>query len=106
MTVILICSQWAFGFAGNKPAQLVPVVIGILIFVMALLTDFGLGIVKIIPMKIHLLIDVFVGVFLALSPWLFGFHKQVYLPHLIFGIIEIGGAIMTNPKKKDNPGIT
>ncbi len=41
------------------------------------------------------MIDFLSGVFLAASPWLFGFAEEVYLPHLILGIFEIGASLMT-----------
>lgn len=43
----------------------------------------------------HLLFDLLSGILLAASPWLFGFADQVYLPHLIIGMLEIGAALMT-----------
>ncbi len=36
------------------------------------------------------------GALLALSPWLFGFADDVWLPHLIFGILEIGASLLTH----------
>jgi hypothetical protein len=32
---------------------------------------------------------------LASSPWFFGFADQVYMPHLIFGILEIMVVLLT-----------
>jgi hypothetical protein len=37
----------------------------------------------------------FMQAFLAISPWLFGFSNKVYLPHLIFGLIEMAAGMMT-----------
>jgi hypothetical protein len=46
-------------------------------------------------MRTHLMIDLFSGIFLAASPWLFGFADEIYLPHLVLGIAEIGAALTT-----------
>ena len=46
-------------------------------------------------MKTHLTLDFIAGLFLALSPWLFGFNDWVFLPHLIIGIGEMGASLMT-----------
>ena len=44
-------------------------------------------------MRMHLTMDTVAGIFLAISPWLFGFYKQganAWLPHLIVGIVYAG----------------
>jgi hypothetical protein len=53
-----------------------------------------------IPMKVHLMLDIVSGIFLAASPWLFGFANTIYIPHLILGLIEISTALLTNSKSK------
>ena len=59
------------------------------------------GVLKIIPMRVHLILEVVSGIFLAASPWLFGFSAQVFLPHFILGLVEILAGLLTNPSKKD-----
>jgi hypothetical protein len=53
-------------------------------------------------MRTHLMIDLMTGIFLAVSPWLFGFADEVYLPHLVLGILEVGAALFTKtePSKR------
>jgi hypothetical protein len=36
-----------------------------------------------------LVLDIIGGLFLAVSPWLLGFAHIAYLPHVIFGILDI-----------------
>jgi membrane protein DedA with SNARE-associated domain len=67
---------------------MVPVTIGILTIIMSLFTKYEFSIFKLIGMNTHLVIDLLAGVFLAASPWILNFSDQVYLPHLIVGIIE------------------
>ena len=50
---------------------------------------------RLILFRVHLLLDVLAGAFLAISPWRFGFSNKVYLPHLIFGLIEMAAGMMT-----------
>ncbi len=33
---------------------------------------------------------------LSLSPWLFGFAEQIFIPHLLIGIFEITAGLMTS----------
>jgi hypothetical protein len=59
------------------------------------MTDYELGVVRMIPMPVHLLLDIAAGALLAVSPWLFGFADRVFWPHLILGLLEIGAGLMT-----------
>lgn len=95
MGILLIASPWIFGFANGTAAQWIPVAIGIVMLVMSLCTNYELGAIKMLSMRAHLTMDFLVGIFLAVSPWLFHFSEVVYLPHLIFGIAEVGAALMT-----------
>ncbi|NJK86324.1 MAG: hypothetical protein HC906_10480 [Bacteroidales bacterium] len=93
--IILIAAPWIFGFATGGPEQVVPIVIGILMIGMALLTDYEYGAIKAIPMPFHLTMDVIAGIFLAISPWLLGYAEIVFLPHLLVGIVEVFVALTT-----------
>lgn len=92
---ILILAPWIFNFANGGAAQWVPIVIGAAIIMMAIFTNYEAGAVKKIPMNAHLSIDVITGLFLAVSPWLFGFADLIIWPHLVMGILEIGAGLMT-----------
>jgi len=70
-------------------AVLIPRVLGVAILGMALLTRYELGLVKLIPMPVHLVIDVIAAVFLAASPFVFNFTNNpanVWLPHVVVGV--------------------
>jgi len=93
--LLLIASPWIFGFSDIPAATFVPVILGISAILYSLLTDYEMGAYRKIPMKTHLTIDFVSGLFLAVSPWLIGFDDQVYLPHLILGIFEMGASMVT-----------
>ena len=93
--VFLIIAPYLLGFATGGAEQWVPTILGLAIIGMSLMTDYELSLARVIPMPMHLGIDVLGGVLLAASPWLFGFSGRVYLPHLILGLVEIGTALMT-----------
>jgi hypothetical protein len=59
------------GFHGT-PAAIVYWLAGIHLL-MTGFTDFPLGVFKIIPFKIHGVIDLLAGIFLLAAPWMFGF---------------------------------
>jgi hypothetical protein len=95
MGVLLIAAPWLFGFAQNGAETWIPVALGITLLVYSLMTNYEYGAVKTLSMNTHLTLDLFSGILLAVSPWLFGFADVVYLPHLILGIAEIGASLMT-----------
>lgn len=95
--IALIAAPWIFQFddALNRAAVWTPIVLGLGTILYSLFTDYELGVMRSIPMRVHLMIDLAAGVILAASPWLFGFADEVYLPHLIVGLAEIGVSLMT-----------
>jgi hypothetical protein len=97
--LILIAAPFIFGFDGT--AKWVAILVGVMIVVMSMLTDYEGGMVRTIPMSVHLTADVVAGLFLAASPWLFNFSEQVYLPHLIMGVLEVGAGLFTVSKSRD-----
>ena len=98
MGILLLASPYLFGFATGGAKQWLPMALGAAMIGLALLTDYELGAARVIPMPVHLGIDIASGLLLAASPWIFGFSQEVYLPHLILGLIEVGTATMTDPR--------
>ena len=95
MGVLLIASPWIFDFYQGGAETWVPVILGAGVILYSLLTRYEYSAAKMIPMKTHIILDIAGGVFLAASPWIFDFHDDVYMPHLIFGVLEIAAALMT-----------
>ncbi|MRR30530.1 hypothetical protein EG834_09460, partial [bacterium] len=95
MGLLLIAVPWLLDFARGGAETWVPVILGVGVLVYSLLTHYELGVVRLIPMPTHLLLNLVGGAFLAVSPWLFGFADYVWAPHLIFGLLEVGAALMT-----------
>lgn len=83
-------------------ATLLPIILGVGTVIYSLITDYELGMASILGMKAHLGLDVVAGLFLAASPWIFGFSEIIYLPFLALGVAEVLIAIMTD-KERRNP---
>ncbi|MGD9738169.1 MAG: hypothetical protein AB7U48_02095 [Bauldia sp.] len=92
-SLVLIASPWLFGFAEGGVAQWLPVALGALVLVYSLFTNFELGVFRVLPVSAHLAFDGAGGLLLAGSPWVFGFADTVFVPHLVFGLLEIGASL-------------
>jgi hypothetical protein len=103
---LLIVVPYILGFADGTAAQWVPQFLGLVAIGGALMTDYELGVMRVIPMPVHLMIDIGSGALLALSPWLFGFSDRVLWPHLIVGVMEIGAGLMTRTVPEDGARVT
>lgn len=96
VSAFLIASPWIFGFANGDIEMWLPIIIGVATIIMSLFTDYELGVVKMLGWRMHLMMDTLTGLLLAISPWLFGFSDEVWAPHLIVGLLEIGVVLMSS----------
>ncbi|MDQ4127165.1 MAG: SPW repeat protein [Actinomycetota bacterium] len=64
----------------------------------SLITDYELGLLRLLPMPAHLAMDAASGVLVAVSPWLLGFAgkgPRYWLPHVLVGATEVLAATTT-----------
>ena len=88
-------SPWVLGFVDNRPAAYVAWIFGVGAILYSLATNYELGLLPIIAMPVHLILDVAAGAILAVSPWIFGFADRVFWPHLIFGLFSVLAGLTT-----------
>jgi hypothetical protein len=97
--IILFFAPSLFGFADfGGAAVTIPQILGIAILIVTLLTRFEVGLIKLIPMKLHLAFDYLGSILLLTSPWLFGFSNLpsvAWVPHVIVGALILLQALMT-----------
>jgi hypothetical protein len=82
-------------------ATIVPRIDGVAGVGYSLVTDYELGVLKALPMPAHLALDATKGLFMALSPWLFGFAKngtRYWLPHVLMGTADVVAAVATRTR--------
>ena len=92
---LLIAAPSILKLTGGGPKTWVPVALGTSTVAYSAMTDYELGIVKAIPVHTHLSLDLGSGLLLAASPWLFRFKRDVWVPHLVVGLLEVGAALTT-----------
>jgi len=93
--LLLILLPFLLGLDSRSPEAWVLTGAGIAALIYSVLTNYELGVVRVIPMPTHLALDALNGLFLATSPWLFDFADRIYLPHVLIGVLEIGAAVLT-----------
>jgi hypothetical protein len=86
---VLIAAPSMLGLRKHGMQTWLPIALGVGTIGYSLLTDYELGVFKIIPMPMHLALDAANGALLAGSPWLFGFAEEVSAPHLGLGLFEL-----------------
>lgn len=94
-SILFIAMPWILNFNDVVPATWTLVAVGSMSLLMSLFTDYEGGMVRSIPMAMHLNVDIVTGLFLAASPWILGFADEVYLPHLLLGLFETAAGLMT-----------
>lgn len=104
--IALIAAPWLFQFANvGGAAVVIPIALGVTLIVYSLLTRYEWGLIKVLPMAYHLMIDFAAAVFLAASPFIFGFISQaanVWLPHIVVGLAVVAVVIVS----KTQPGFS
>lgn len=99
--IVLLLAPNIFGFEEvGGAAVMIPRVLGIIVILQALCTDYELGIFRMLSMRAHLVNDYVLAAFLAISPWLFGFSvgpQNQWMPHVIVGIALFVVGLMSQP---------
>jgi hypothetical protein len=83
---------------GMRSSALIPRAVASAGSVVAPLTDYELGVKRLIPMRAHLVVDAISGLALASGPWATGSARQgarYWLPHALIGATEIALALTT-----------
>lgn len=71
----LIGLPFLLGLGESNPLALqLSVATGIAAFILTVLTDHQLGVIRVVPYKIHLLVDFIVGLTFVAAPFIFGFE--------------------------------
>lgn len=94
--LLLLAAPWLLGFSEIEAATWAAVIAGAVVLLQAVVTDFEAGVVQLVPMGVHLLIEQVLGTALAASPWLLGFEGRTYLPHLILGLYLLLTSLATH----------
>jgi hypothetical protein len=96
--IIIGASPWLFGYYNISSAALfIPVFLGAMQLIMSIFSNYELGVMKVLPMPLHSFLNGFVGFWLLVSPFLYGFYNIVFWPQVILGALLFVMAIYVKP---------
>ena len=96
--IIIGASPWLFGYSNISAAALfIPIFLGAMQLIMSIFSNYELGFMKVFPMPMHSFLNGFVGFWLLVSPFLYGFYTIVFWPQVILGILLFVMAIFVKP---------
>lgn len=102
----LLVAPWLFAFAElSEAATTVALGVGLFVLLSELTTTSPLSLVKLVPMGVHVMLDILTGLFLLASPWLFAFADKplnAWLPHVLVGLLIVGYAVITNTADQES----
>lgn len=93
--IVLIAMPWIYGFSIYTYAPWIMLITGVCVIIFSLLTRYEKGYVGLISMRMHLWLDILIGVLLIAGPYLLNFDHYVTLPHRVMGAIAIIVALLT-----------
>ena len=106
--IALLVAPYIFMFSDDSSASMVAMIVGAFIIVNEFITTSPASLLKLVPVRVHIIIDILTGLVLAASPWLLGFYDTPvnhWLPHLIVGALVVGYALMTVVPADDTPAV-
>jgi len=100
--LLLLAGPNLLGFAETGGATAwMPRLVGLMILLQALMTDYELGVMKLVPIGMHLIVDYIVGAFLLIAPFVLGISGRstsATVLLLLIGLLALGAAYMTQPR--------
>jgi hypothetical protein len=102
-TFLVLC-PFIVGFSQIAPAVNVFMISGIVLVVYSLLTNYYYSLTRVIPLGVHMMLDALLGIFLILSPALFGYRNLLtdgqYAFHVVVGIGVVGFVAITQTRSE------
>lgn len=92
--IVILALPWLLDWEDS--AKTIMTILGLGVILYSLLTDYELGVARVIPMSTHLLLDALGGVILIIAPFIFGIDDTTTRTvMIILGIFEVGASLIT-----------
>jgi SPW repeat len=95
--IVIIAAPWLFGFSDTDSATVICVIVGVAMLLVGSMTDWRMSLARLIPLRMHMIGDLAMGLLLLLSPLIFGFADEGGPTRfmVIAGALEALTALMT-----------
>ncbi|HVY95918.1 MAG TPA: SPW repeat protein [Solirubrobacterales bacterium] len=76
VAIVIIAAPWIFGFSAVDEAKVVCIVVGVVMLIAGSMTDWRMALVRVIPLRVHLMTDLLLGAVLIVSPFVLGYGDE------------------------------
>ncbi len=94
----ILLLPWIVGYNENGKDTIIMALLGAITIILSLMTNYELSVMKVVPMKIHLWMDVLVGLFLISFPFIFPLNNYYLYWPIILGCSELMIVILSSSK--------
>src|SRR3954464_13717154 len=93
--LLFILAPFLFGF-DDSSAKTLSIVIGVVVLLSGMMTRWRLSLVKLIPLRMHFMTDVLIGIVCIVAPFVLGFsdETEALVFFLVLGVGELGPAFL------------
>jgi hypothetical protein len=102
---ILVLSPWVFGFSELVDARNVFLVLGFGLIAYSLFTDYRFSIARVIPIGVHMALDVAAGIAVMMAPSVIGYRSYLtggqYALHFVLGLGAVALVALTRTGRLD-----
>lgn len=96
---LLVVAPALFGFLHVSRATNTMMILGFVLLAYSLFTDYYYSVARAIPLNVHMVLDVMIGLAVIVGPQVFGYRSDLtdaqYALHLILGVGTIGMVAVT-----------
>jgi uncharacterized membrane protein HdeD (DUF308 family) len=86
--VLFILAPFIFGF-DDSAAKTLSIIVGVVILLSGAMTRWRLSLVKLIPLRVHFMTDVLIGIVSIAAPFVLGFSDET-APTVFFLVMGVG----------------
>jgi hypothetical protein len=107
LALLLVLAPFLFGFSDVDSATAISILAGVALLVVGMSTNWRLSLFNLIPLPIHAMLDIGMGVFLIASPFLFGFSDEAAptVFFVLFGLTEVLASLGTRWSHAEDVGL-
>lgn len=87
--LLLMLAPWIFGFSGDPVPTQSAVALATVVFFYSIITDYELGLIKMLHFRAHLWLDLVVGLLLVTAPWLMQMSGTARIVLVGFGLFAL-----------------